>query len=91
MIFVVACLFDVERGIVFGDIEQFPFHVREEAVVEDVPAVFGRKDDVVIAEPDAVMAFPIATLHAPILPSQGNEARVRASIPALTRGVLMRE
>lgn len=60
---VMVDLFEIERWVVLRDLEQLPAHVREETVVEYLPAVFGRKDEVVVTEPDAMAAFAIFSAH----------------------------
>ena len=47
-------LFDVEFWIVCGDFEQFPVEVLPYLCGNDSTTVFGRKDNVVVAQIDAM-------------------------------------
>jgi hypothetical protein len=63
MVLVVVHFLDVEHGVVVGDVEQFPLHVREETIVEYLSSIFGRKDDVVVTEIDRVCSLAILVAH----------------------------
>ena len=55
MVGVMIRLFDVEFWVVGGDFDEFPVEVLPEFWGNDRMTVFGRKDDVVITEVDAVI------------------------------------
>ena len=54
MVIVVVRLFDIELRVVFGDFEQFPVEVLPEGCIDDGMPIFGRKDEVIVAEVDTV-------------------------------------
>ena len=59
MILVVVRLLEIELGVIRGDFEQFPVEVLPEFWGDDGMTIFGRKDDVVIAQVDAVIVMSI--------------------------------
>lgn len=59
MVFVVIRLFDVERWVSGGDLHEFPIEVLPEFSGNDRMTVFGRKDNVIIAEVDRVTSSSI--------------------------------
>lgn len=67
MILIMVNLFDSDLGIVFVDIMDYSFEIGADAAVEYFPAVFGRKDDVVVTAPDAMMITVVSAIHAPTL------------------------
>ena len=75
--------FEDNRGVVFMDLEQFPFDMGEEAWIEDISAVFGRKNKVVITEVDAVMKLLVLG-HGSIVAWQ--RTRVLPSSPSSRSG-----
>ena len=91
MILVMVYLFEKYLWIVLGDIEQFPFHIGEQAIVEYFSAIFGRKDEMKITQPDTMMAPSVVTFHASILALQGDEyAGTRLHPRAYARGIYAR-
>ena len=67
MVFVVVDRLEKDGWVVLRDVEQFPFHIREEAIVENCTPVLGRQDDVIVAEIDGVCSSSIFT-HANSIP-----------------------
>ena len=92
MIFVMIELLDENLRIVLGDVEQFPFHIGKESLVEDFPAVFGRKDEVVVAEPDTMMALAISAFHTSYsITARERRCGYAPPSPPLRDGVFVRE
>ena len=56
---VVVHLLEIELGVVFGYLKQFPVEILPELWSDYSVAVFGRKHDVVIAQIDAVIVVSV--------------------------------
>ena len=92
MVYIVIHFFEEDLRIVLGDVEQFPFDIGKESFIENLPAVFGRQDEVVVAEPNAMLSPAISAFHTShSITARERRMRLRASIPALTSGVFVRE
>ena len=76
---------DEYMGIVIGDLLEFQFHMSHKAVVPDIPAIFGRKDEMIFAVVYGMRE--LAILHAFIL-ILGDAGSTPS--PDLTVGVLRR-
>ena len=81
MVGVVVRLFDVELRVVGGDVQQFPVDVIPEFGGDDRTTVFGRKDDVVVTEIDAVTEMSIVMWRGhPFIVSHDGDTGCRTSL-----------
>ena len=61
MISVMIRLLEVQRRVMRGDLNQFPVEVVPEFCGDNRMSVFGRKDNVVVTEVDAVTSSSVLT------------------------------
>ena len=65
VILVMVQLLDLDARIVFMDVGDHSAQIFENArLLEDFPAVFGRKDEVIVTVPDAMMITVVYASHA---------------------------
>jgi hypothetical protein len=90
MIFIVVHFDDFDFGIVRGELFEGGFHICEDTVIEDSPAILGTENEMIDTVIDAVGLFLEDLLHRARLPFSRTGGRRIDFIPLLTQGVLRR-
>jgi hypothetical protein len=92
VILIMVRLFDVQLRVEGGDFEEFPIEILPEFWGDNGVAIFGRKDDVIVAEVDAMIVPSIflCVCHPFIISGRGELDTETHSIPGLTpRGIFV--
>ena len=92
MVFVLVRRFEVQARVVLRDLDEFPVEVLPELGGDYRVAVFGRKDEVIVAEVDAMTVSAILPLaiHPSTISEAGESDTETHSIPGLTpRGIFV--
>jgi hypothetical protein len=68
MIDVVIDLFDSDFGIILPDVGEYLSEIFKDTVIEYLPAIFGREDEVVVTIPDGMIVSIVFFAHLIIIP-----------------------